>query len=65
MKKPGAYTAQWLTLRTMIRLGGEVSFRPEIGPSMMTFRRLVEAGWAESLGENKFRITEIGRQVAK
>lgn len=57
--------AQEIILENMLRTGanGQTRFRPEIGPSLMSFSRVVGRGWAEEIEPGLYRITEAGRAV--
>lgn len=59
--------AQSVALENMLRTGadGIARFRPETGPTLMTYRRLVERGWAEEVEASVFRVTDAGRAVMR
>lgn len=57
--------AQEAALYNLVRGSGEVVASPMIGPTPALYRKLCALGLAEALGDNRFRITDAGKEAAR
>jgi len=57
--------AQENALYNLARDGGETIASPMIGPTPALYLKICALGWAEALGDNRFRITDAGKEAAR
>ncbi len=55
--------AQEVALSNMILDGGETTASSMVGPTPALYRKVCGLGWAEALGNDRFRITDAGKMA--